>query len=60
MKAREARSIPGAEGRPLKLVWLKEYKYYKKAVLEEIRIKKLRRREKEKLVSEYAPTCKLY
>ena len=38
---------------PLELVWLREYKYYKKAILEEIRIKKLRRRQKEKLINEY-------
>lgn len=39
---------------PLKLVWVKEYKYYKLAVSEERRIKKLRRDQKEKLVREYS------
>ena len=38
--------------RPVRLVWYKEYKYFKKAFLEEIRIKKLSRRAKEALVKE--------
>ena len=38
--------------RPVRLVWYKEYKYFKKAFLEEIRIKKLSRRAKETLVKE--------
>ncbi|MBW8001920.1 MAG: GIY-YIG nuclease family protein [Planctomycetes bacterium] len=37
--------------RPVKLVWHKEYKYYKKAFLEEIRIKSLTRKQKEHLVT---------
>ncbi len=36
--------------RPVKLVWYKEYKYFKKAFLEEIRIKKLTKAQKEKIV----------
>ncbi|MBN1353498.1 MAG: GIY-YIG nuclease family protein [Candidatus Omnitrophica bacterium] len=36
--------------RPVKLVWCKEYKYFKKAFLEEKRIKRLTREQKEKLV----------
>lgn len=36
--------------KPVKLLWHKEYKYFKRAVLEERRIKKLRRYQKEKLV----------
>ena len=35
---------------PAKLVWYKKYKYFKKAFLEELRIKKLTRRQKEKLI----------
>lgn len=38
--------------RPIKLVWSKEYKYFKKAFLEEKRIKGLTREQKEKLVNE--------
>ncbi len=38
------------ERRPVKLVWSKEYRYFKKAFLEEKRIKRLTRRQKEKLV----------
>lgn len=37
--------------RPVKLVWKKEYKYFKKAFLEEKRIKALTRGQKEKLVN---------
>lgn len=37
--------------RPVKLVWCKEYKYFKKAFLEEKRIKELKREQKEKLVN---------
>jgi putative endonuclease len=36
--------------RPVRLVWCKEYKYFKPAFLEEMRIKKLSRKQKEKLV----------
>ena len=36
--------------RPVKLVWLKEYRYFKKAFMEEIRIKKLSRKAKEELI----------
>ena len=39
--------------KPVKLVWCKEYKYFKKAFLEEKRIKGLTRVQKEKLVREY-------
>ena len=35
---------------PVKLVWSKEYRYFKRAFLEEKRIKTLRRRQKEKMV----------
>ncbi len=38
---------------PVKLVWSKEYRYFKKAFLEEKRIKTLRRRQKEKMVKGY-------
>ncbi len=37
--------------RPIKLIWHKEYKYFKKAFLEEKRIKKLSRKQKEELVN---------
>ena len=37
--------------RPVKLAWSKEYKYFKKAFLEELHIKKLTRRQKEKLIN---------
>jgi len=36
---------------PVRLVWSKEYKYFKRAFLEEIRIKKLTRKQKEELVA---------
>ncbi|MBL7132406.1 MAG: GIY-YIG nuclease family protein [Candidatus Omnitrophica bacterium] len=36
--------------RPVKLVWSKEYRYFKKAFLEEKRIKMLTRKQKEALV----------
>jgi len=36
--------------RPVKLVWKKEYRYFKPAFLAEKRIKKLTRKRKEKLV----------
>ena len=39
--------------RPIKLLWHKEYKQFKNAFLEEKRIKKLTRKQKEKLVSNY-------
>ncbi len=35
---------------PVKLIWHKEYRYFKPAFLEEKRIKKLTRKQKEKLV----------
>ncbi len=38
--------------RPVSLVWKKEYRYFKKAFLEEKRIKGLTRSQKEKLVNE--------
>ena len=36
--------------RPVKLIWRREYKYFKKAILEEKRIKRLTRLQKETLV----------
>ena len=36
---------------PVRLVWSKEYKYFKRAFLEEIRIKKLTRKQKIELVN---------
>jgi len=36
--------------RPVKLVWHKEYKYFKKAFKKEIAIKKMTRKQKEKLI----------
>jgi len=36
---------------PAKLVWCKEYQYYKRAVITEKRIKELTRRQKETLVN---------
>lgn len=38
--------------RPVRLAWYKEYKYFKKAFLEEKRIKGLTRKQKEKLINE--------
>ena len=38
--------------RPVRLVWCKEYKYFKKAFLEEKRIKTLTRVQKERLVND--------
>lgn len=40
--------------RPVKLVWSKEYRYFKKAFKKEIAVKRLTRKQKEKLVREYA------
>ena len=40
--------------RPVNLVWSKEYRYFKRAFLEEKRIKKLTREQKEKLVRSVA------
>ena len=37
--------------RPVKLAWSKKYKYFKKAFLEELQIKKLTRKQKEKLIN---------
>ena len=39
---------------PVRLVWYKEFKYFKKAFLEEIRIKKLSRKAKEELIKSQA------
>lgn len=39
--------------RPVKLVWCKEYRYFKRAFKEEIALKKLTRKMKEKLVKAY-------
>lgn len=39
--------------KPVKLVWCKEYKYFKRAFLEERRIKGLTRLQKERLVGTY-------
>jgi putative endonuclease len=38
--------------RPVKLIWFKRYKHFKRAFLEEIRIKTLTRKQKEMLVGE--------
>lgn len=38
--------------RPVKLVWSREYKYFKYAFLEEKRIKKLTRAQKERIVKD--------
>ena len=38
---------------PVELVWHKEYKYFKRAFLEELRVKKLTRKQKEKLIDEH-------
>jgi putative endonuclease len=40
--------------RPVKLVWRKEYKYFKPAFLKEKQIKGLTRKQKEKLVNKNA------
>ena len=39
--------------RPVRLVWSKEYRYFKKAFKREKAIKKLTRKQKEKLIKEY-------
>ena len=39
---------------PVRLVWFKEFRYFKKAFLEEIRIKKLSRKDKEVLIKSQA------
>ncbi len=39
--------------RPVKLVWHKEYKLFKRAFKKEIALKKLERQQKEKLISTY-------
>ncbi len=39
--------------RPLKLVWTKKFSYYRSAFKEETRIKKLNRKQKEKMVSHF-------
>lgn len=39
---------------PVKLVWWKEYRYFKKAFLEELRVKKLKKEQKDKLIDEFA------
>jgi putative endonuclease len=36
--------------RPVTLVWCKEYRYFKRAFLAELRIKKLTRKQKERLI----------
>jgi len=38
---------------PVELVWHKEYKQFKRAFLEELRIKKLTRKQKEELIDEH-------
>ena len=38
--------------RPVRLIWAKEYRYFRKAFLEEKRIKTLTREQKERLVNE--------
>jgi len=39
--------------RPVELVWNKEYKQFRRAFLEELRIKKLTRNQKEKIIDEH-------
>lgn len=39
---------------PVKLVYVKEYKYYKRAIRKEREIKRLTRKEKEGLIRKYA------
>lgn len=41
--------------RPIELVWYKEYRYFRKAFLEEKRIKRLTRERKEKLIDSRRP-----
>jgi putative endonuclease len=36
--------------RPVELVWSKEYRYFKRAFLAELKIKKLTRKQKERLI----------
>ena len=36
--------------RPVELVWCKEYRYFKRAFLAELKIKKLTRKQKERLI----------
>ena len=43
--------------RPVTLAWHKEYKYFKLAFLEEIRIKRLSRAQKKKLIDVYKKGC---
>jgi putative endonuclease len=40
--------------RPVTLVWSREYRYFKRAFLAELKIKKLKRRQKESLIGEGA------
>jgi putative endonuclease len=40
--------------RPVKLIWHREFKYFKHAILEERRIKRLTRMQKEKLINQYS------
>ena len=40
--------------RPVRLVWWREYQYFKKAFLEELRIKRLRKWQKTKLIDGFA------
>jgi putative endonuclease len=37
--------------RPVKLIWSREYRYFKRAFLAELKIKKLSRRQKERLIA---------
>ncbi len=41
--------------RPIELVWYKKYRYFRKAFLEEKRIKRLTRERKEKLIDSRRP-----
>ncbi|MBN2400466.1 MAG: GIY-YIG nuclease family protein [Candidatus Aminicenantes bacterium] len=36
--------------RPVELLWYKEYRYFKRAFLAELKIKKLKRKQKERLI----------
>ncbi|MDP8216024.1 MAG: GIY-YIG nuclease family protein [Candidatus Kaelpia imicola] len=39
--------------RPVKLTWVKKYKYFKRAFMKELEIKRMSRKKKEELVNSY-------
>lgn len=45
--------------RPVSLVWCKEYKYFKRAFKKESEIKRLTRKQKERLIKDYPIYCML-